>query len=178
MPRSPFYPHSAGAYRRTGGCQPGRELGPLSPQGWKRPHQWRRGDVFSGDCSEVCGVSALTHPVRLDYAYPVVPSRGGSDPSWVAGIGVLNSERISAHLKRFFCAPLFMAGAARALRSADPLICTPTLRHSPPSIGVVGGGSSSSEDHAMPILTQAPAIYNIAGSDPIKPRRPTPRCAY
>ena len=119
-------------------------------------------------------MSALTHPVRLDYAYPVVPSRGGSDPSWVAGIGVLNSERISAHLKRFFCAPLFMAGAARALRSADPLICTPTLRHSPPSIGVVGGDSSSSEDHAMPILTQAPAIYNIAGSDPIKPRRPTP----
>lgn len=117
---------------------------------------------------------ALTHSVRMDYAYPVAPSRGGSDPSWVAGIGVLNSERTSAHLKRFFCAPLFMAGAARALRSADPLICTPTLRYSPPSIGVVGGGSSSSEDPAMPILAQAPAISNSVGSAPIKPRNPTP----
>jgi hypothetical protein len=129
-------------------------------------------------------MTALTHPVRLDYAYPVVPSRGGSDPSWVAGIGVLNSERISAHLKRFFCAPLFMAGAARALRSADSLICTPTLRHSPPSIGVVGGGSSSSEDPAMSITAQVPttSIANTAvrqdvddaGSYYIKQRKPTP----
>jgi hypothetical protein len=130
-------------------------------------------------------VSVLTYPRGKAYTCHVAHHLGGSDPSWVAGIGVLNSERTSAHhSKRFFCAPLFMADAARALRSADSLICTPTLRYSPPSIGVVGGSSSLSEDSAMSIPAQVPttSIANTAirqdiddaGSYYIKPRKPTP----
>lgn len=79
--------------------------------------------------------------MRLDTARRMVKTDAVA-PHWVAGIGVLNSERTSAHLKRFFCACRSMAGAIWGSSErgfsepyANPLASATLL------FGVNGGGS-------------------------------------